>query len=66
MIIKENGPQGPQKLSSLKTLKIQNPHRYSCNHHKWLPYKIIFHRTVKNVKIDPQITEIWLKKLNVP
>ncbi len=28
-------------------------------------YQILGSKTVKNVKIDPQTTEIWLIKLNV-
>ncbi len=34
------------------------------NHQKWLPYQIVSVKTVK--KIDPQTTEIWPIKLNVP
>ncbi len=45
---------GPQQLS----LKLSNPQ-------KWLPYQIIFGKTVKNVQIDPQTTEIWVTNLNV-
>ncbi len=32
-------------------------------YHKWLPYRILGSKTVKNVQIDQQTTEIWL---NVP
>ena len=32
----------------------------------WLPYQILYGKPVKNVQIDPQTTEIWTKKLNVP
>jgi len=30
-------------------------------HHKWLPYQILDGKAVRNVQIDPQTTEIWLK-----
>ena len=51
--------QGPQKLSSLKTLKIQNP-RYKntgMSYQKCLSNSKIVH-------IDPKTTEIWPKQLN--
>ncbi len=32
---------------------------------QWLPYQSIGAKTVKNVQIDPQITEIWRKQLIV-
>ena len=38
---------------------------YSSYHHKWLSYQILGSKTVKNVQIDPQTTEIWLKWLFV-
>ena len=49
--------QGPQKLSSLKSLKIQDTptdtvHFHSSNHQKWLPSQIL-------------TTEISSKKQNV-
>ncbi len=34
------------------------------NYHKWLPYQILGGKTVKNVQISPQTTEIWPKWLN--
>ncbi len=34
-------------------------HFYSCNHQKWIPYQIIGGKTVMNVQIDTQTTEIW-------
>ena len=34
-------------------------------HKKWLPYQFLGGKTVKNVQIDPETTEIWSKKLNV-
>ena len=50
MVIKE-GPRGK--------------HFHYCNHKKWLPLQIRGAKTVKNVQIDPQTTEIWPKQLNV-
>ncbi len=38
---------------------------HSSNHHKWLPYRIIGGKAVKNVHIDPQTTEICPKELLV-
>ena len=35
-------------------------------HQKWLPYKILGGKTVKNVQFDPQTTEIWPKELSDP
>ncbi len=53
----KQGPQRPQKLSSLKSLKIQNstpiPGFSICNHPKWP-----FYQTVKNIQVDPQTMEI--------
>ena len=67
VIGKKQGPQEPQKLSSLKSLK--NPplktREYAMKHQKWLPYKILGGKTVKNVQIDSQKMEIWPKQLNV-
>ncbi len=37
----------------------------ASNYHKWLPYQILGGKTVKNVDIDPQTTEIWPKELFV-
>ena len=34
---------------------------HSSNHHKWPPRRILGGKTVKNVKIGPQTTEIWPK-----
>ena len=54
---KKQGPQGPQKLSSQKSLKIQTPtdtgNLHSYIHQKWLPYQIPGIKAVKNVQIDP-------------
>ncbi len=36
------------------------------NHKKWLTYQILGDKTVNNVKITPQITEIRPKQLRVP
>ena len=50
--------------AQLKSLKI-NPHppkkhrNVPWNHKKWLPYQIVGGKTVKNVHIEPQTTEIW-------
>ncbi len=33
------------------------------NHQNWLPYQILGDKTVKNVKIDPQTTDIWSTEL---
>ena len=38
---------------------------HSSNHPKWLPYQILGGKTVINVQIDPQTTEIWPKELFV-
>ncbi len=38
---------------------------HSSNHHKWLSYQILGGKTVQNVQIDPQTTEIWPKQLIV-
>ena len=57
----KQGPQGPQKLSSLKSLEIIKKTLEHGNK-KWLPYKIIGATTVKKVQIDPQTTEIWRRK----
>ncbi len=44
----------------------QQDHRssafHSCNYHKWLPYQILDRKTLMNIQIDPQTTDIWLKK----
>ena len=42
-------PQGPQKISAIKSLKIP----------------ILGGKTVKNVQIDPQTMETWATKLNM-
>ena len=41
-------------------------HFYSFNHQKFIPYQILGGKTVKDDQTDPQITEIWTQKLNVP
>ena len=67
---KENNIHRSSAKNSLKSLKMQNSpgahnsHFHSFNQRKWLPYKILGGKPVKNVKIDPQTTEIWSKKLN--
>ncbi len=33
-------------------------HFHSCNHQKWLPYPILGGKTLNNVQIEPQTTEI--------
>ena len=38
---------------------------YSSNPLKWLPYQNLGGKTLKNVQIDPQKTEIWPKELFV-
>ena len=58
------------QLKTLKSLKNFKPptntvHFHSSNHQKWLHFKILGGQAVKNVQIDPQTTEIWLKKLNM-
>ena len=61
-LILRQGPQGLQKLRSLKSRKIQNnpptPDIFTT-----APIRIGFliKKTVKNVQIDPKTTEIWLK-----
>ena len=67
----KQGPQGLQKFSSLKSLKIQKPTLISSTFtpatiRKWLPYPILGSKTVRNVQINPQTTEIWPIQLNVP
>ncbi len=55
-------------LSPLKSLKIQlllKSQECAMNLQKCLPYQILGGKTVKNVEIDPQITEIWSKQLDV-
>ncbi len=51
----KQGQQGPQTISSLKSLKIQKKHRYrhlhSRNHQKWLPYQILGGKIVKMSKL---------------
>ena len=54
----KQGPQGPQKLSSLISLKIHNSpndnsHFRSCNYQKLRSYQILGGKTVKNVQINP-------------
>ncbi len=49
----KQGPQGPQKLSSLKLLVIEKKtpitwNFHSCKHKKWLHYKILGEKTAKN------------------
>ncbi len=62
LIGNKQGPQGPQKLCSLKSFKIQNSpptrHFHSCNHNKWLPYQILVDKPVNNVQISPQTTNV--------
>ena len=41
-----------------KVNRTTESHFLSPNHHKWLPYEILGNKTVKNVQIDPQTTEI--------
>ncbi len=64
----KQGLQGPQELSSLKSLKIQNPflktQECAIKLKKCLPYQIPGGKTVRNVQIDPQTTEICPKKLS--
>ena len=31
----------------------------------WLPYQILSGKSVKNIKIDPQATDMWSTTLNV-
>ena len=38
---------------------------HSSNHNKWLLYRILDSKPVKNDQIDPQTTEIWPKELFV-
>ncbi len=57
--IEKQGSHGSQKLSSIKSLKIENPttdtgHIPSTNHQKNIPYQILGDKTVENVQIDPQ------------
>ncbi len=40
-------------------------HFHSSNHQKRLPYQILGGKTVGDVQIDPQATEIWSEKLNM-
>ncbi len=35
---------------------------HSSNHHKWIPYQILGSKTVKNVQIGQQTTEIYPKR----
>ncbi len=37
-------------------------HFHSCNRYKWVSYQILGGKTVKNVHIYQQTTEIWFKK----
>ncbi len=69
-IVYQQGLQEPQKLSSLKSLKIQNPPLLSGIFNpatiiNVFLIKIQCGKTVKNVQIDPQTTDTWLKRLNV-
>ena len=38
---------------------------HSSKHQKWLSYQIIGGKTVMNVQIDPQTSEIWSTKLKM-
>ncbi len=49
-LISEQGPQGPQKLSSLKSFNIQN---FPPIPGTFTPAAIISGKPVKNVQIDP-------------
>ena len=40
-------------------------HFHSYNYQKWIPYKFLGGKTVKNVQIDTQTTEISSKNINV-
>ncbi len=56
--LEKQGPQGPQKLSSIKSHKIQNPYRSelaSLSNSGWQNHK----------EHHPQTTDIWPKQLNV-
>ncbi len=55
--IKKEGPKGPQKLSSVKSLNIQKPPPIPgiftfATIRNYLPYKIQCSKTVKNVLND--------------
>ena len=66
----KQGPQGPLKISPIKTLKIipspKNTGNVPLNHQKWLPCKILGSETVKKVQIEPLTTVMRPKQLNTP
>ena len=71
-LYKKQGPQGPQKLSSIKTFKIQNPLAPKSDIAFSLLQRIEIDplsnsrwQTVKELQIDPQTTELCSKQLNV-
>ena len=71
IFICNQGPKAQQKLSYLDHLIFKKPttdngNFNSSNHQKWLPSQILGGKTVKNVPTDPQTTELWTKKRNVP
>ena len=39
---------------------------HSSNHHKWRPYQTLGGKTVRNIHIDSQTTEMWPTELKVP
>ena len=68
--------QGPQNHSSLarntlKSLKTRERKKLKSEighlkHKKWLPYQILGDKTLEDVQIDQQTTEILSTELNVP
>ncbi len=52
------GSQGPQNLSSLKSCFL------FYNHQKWFHNEMPCNKTVKNIQIDPQTTEIFVVKIH--
>ena len=62
----KQGSLGPQKLRSLKSLTpLLKKRECFVKPSKLLPHQIKSGKTIKNVIIDPQTTEIWSKELNI-
>ena len=61
--MEKQDPQGSQTLSSLKSLKIQNPPSIPISE---MAYKILGGQTEKNVQIELQTTEITSKEATCP
>ena len=61
--------QGPQnhRSSAKINLNSKNTHLkrevWHLRHQKWLSYHILGSKSVKNVQINPQTTEIWSNRV---